>query len=98
MQKETRFKIKARTHLDEIPMSVWIKTKEKSLRGVPDFLGVVNGWAVCIELKTDDKGSRTDKLQEWRLKRWSQAGAKVFVMRPSNMHNVIEQLRQLPAR
>ncbi len=94
-QKETKFKEKIRPDLEAVPLSVWIKTKEKSLRGVPDFMACINGWAVVIELKTDEKNSKVDKLQEWRLRKWRFAGAKTYVLRPSNAEEVLAELHQL---
>lgn len=89
MQPETKFKIKFRKELDKIPKSYFEKIQQRALRGTPDILGVVNGYAVAIELKVD---APIETLQTHKLRSWGAAGARVFVATPKNQEEVLRAL------
>lgn len=90
MQNETKFKISLRKKLDQIPYSVWFKIQQRSIRGVPDFLGCVNGVFIALELKTD-KG-KLDKLQQHYLMEIAAAGGYARMVAPKNQEEVLEDL------
>jgi hypothetical protein len=79
--------------LEKIPKSFFFKTQERSLRGVPDIIGWVNGKGVALELKTD-QGS-VDPLQLWYLERINAAGGFATVLSPANLEHVLELLKKL---
>lgn len=92
-QPETRFKERIRTHLESIPNSFWFKTQQKALRGIPDFIGVVNGFYVAIELKVGN--NELEPLQRWTLSQMAKAGGHTFEMNPGNLEAVLKQVQKL---
>lgn len=90
---ETVFKNRILPILQAIPGTFWEKIQQKSIRGTPDILGVANGRAVAIELKTDV--GDTDALQEYKLGRWWKAGAETFVMTPSTFEKDLAAIKKL---
>lgn len=93
MQRETKFKKRVKTRLDEIPKSFFFKTQFKALRGIPDYIGVVNGRFIALELKNED--TNADSLQGWTLRKLARAGAYTSVVKPSNLDKVMEDLHKL---
>lgn len=93
MQRETKFKNRVKPRLDEIPKSFFIKIQLKALRGIPDYIGCVNGRFVALELKNED--TTTDSLQGWTLRKLRAAGAYTCVVKPSNLDKVVEDLKKL---
>lgn len=93
MQPETKFKNIFRKHLDEIPESFFFKMQLVSLRGVPDYLGVVRGRMVALELKVGK--NKEDALQGWTLNKLARCGAFVAIVRPENFREVLKQLGEL---
>lgn len=90
---ETKFKDKVWPLLKEIPRSEWVKTQMVSVRGVPDWIGCVNGFAVFMEMKAD--GGKADALQKYRLTKAGISGAYVSLLEPSNLEKVLLDLRAL---
>jgi len=90
---ETRFKERVRPLLEAIPKSEWVKTQMRSLRGIPDFIGVVNGFAVYLELKTAD--GEADALQKYRLTKYVRAGAYCAILEPANLEHVLRDINNL---
>lgn len=91
MQKpETKFKTRIRPLLNAIPSSWWVKAQFIAIRGIPDFIGCINGYFVALELKVDDRES---KLQGWVLDRIKRAGGVAFVVTPENWPDVFHQLK-----
>jgi hypothetical protein len=90
MQPETKFKIKFMKELEEIPNSHFEKIQQRTIRGTPDLLGIVNGVCCALELKVGD--NRTDALQVYKLKAWTDCGAYTAVVDPTNSHLVIAEL------
>jgi hypothetical protein len=91
-QPETLFKEKFAKRLKEIPNSYWIKTQMRSVRGIPDYVGVVNGRCCALELKTDKSGSEVDSLQSWTLGKLKLCGSYIAIARPSNADEIIADL------
>lgn len=92
-KKETLFKEKVRKQLDALPRSWWVKTQMVSLRGIPDFLGCINGHFVAIELKID--GEEADPLQAWNLNKIIKAGGLGLEATPSGWGKVYSMLIKL---
>jgi hypothetical protein len=93
MQPESKFKIKVRAHLDTIPRSFFFKTQMVSLRGIPDFIGLINGRFVALELKVGK--NKLDALQRWVLSKIAGAGGVAIELRPENLEETIALLRAL---
>lgn len=94
MQLETKFKNKIRPLLNAIPNSIWFKIQQVSLRGVPDFLGCINGRFVALELKKDSK-SRPTPLQVKVLLDITKAGGYSWIVCPENFEEIYAQLREI---
>lgn len=79
-QPETKLKEKIRPLLDAISRSWWVKTSFFSIRGIPDFLGCVNGHFVAIELKKEHAKPDPSRevLQRWVCSRIRDAGGMAF--------------------
>lgn len=80
-QPETKFKERVIRDLKTIPNCWFIKTQERSRRGVPDILICLRGRFIAIELKTDT--GRLDKLQAITLDKIVDAGGTAFPTSPS---------------
>lgn len=92
-KNETKFKKRIRPLLEAIPRSWWLKTQERTMRGVPDFLGSVRGHFVALELKMD--GEEPDMLQEWVLGKIIKAGGMAVCVTPKNWPEVYKTLLQI---
>jgi hypothetical protein len=93
VQPETRFKLKVRALLDPIPRSFFFKTQMVSLRGIPDFIGLINGRFVALELKVGK--NKLDSLQAWVLSRIRASGGVAIELRPENLEETIALLKSL---
>lgn len=65
-----------------------------SLRGLPDYVGVIEGCAVFLEYKRDISGSKKDKkgrtpLQEYRLQKYRDEGAFAEFIYPQNHDQIL---------
>lgn len=65
--------------------------------GTPDFLGVVNGWMVALELKATAKDKPTE-LQVYNLAAVAKAGGIALVACPENWQAVLAFLDNLSKR
>lgn len=90
---ETTFKERIRPHLEALPNAFWEKIQNRTVRGVPDFLGCVNGVFVALELKTDD--GELDPLQTYKLWRIRECGGVAMTVTPSVWPQVLEELKLL---
>lgn len=90
---ETKFKEKVRARLNEIPDSYFEKIQQVCIRGTPDFLGCYNGRAIALELKVGR--GKADALQSRTMYRARRAGALVREVRPSNLEEVIAEIKAL---
>lgn len=91
---ETVFKNRIRPHLDALPSSWWFKTQQVSLRGIPDFIGCLNGKFVALELKKDAKAP-IGKLQIHILELIQSAGGYAAVVYPDNWESVLWDLKKI---
>lgn len=95
MQPETMFKNRVRPKLEAIPRSFWVKIQMLSIRGIPDFLGCVNGKFVALELKVGKNKVGKKSLQGFILDGLRRAGAYAREMNPGNEEEILEELRCL---
>ena len=79
----------------KIPNSWWFCPPTGARRGIPDWLGCVNGQFVAIELKKSKakKDSTRETLQEYTCGEIKNAGGLVFFRAtPENIDQIIETL------
>jgi len=93
LKPETRFKNKIRPLLKRLPNSYWVKVAQVSTRGVPDYLGCINGHFIALELKCSDK-EKPDPLQQWHLNQIAMAGGFGIAVCPENWEVVYEMLKE----
>lgn len=82
--------------LKAIPLSHWYKIQQKGIRGTPDILGVVNGFFVALELKSED--GEASALQEFEIGSIAAAGGYAVVMDPSMEKAVLSDLEIIAKR
>lgn len=98
MKAETRFKIRFQARLKTIPKSWFMKVEAGAIHGIPDIIGVVNGFFVAMELKKD-KATKPDKLQQYNIDIIrSIAKGYSYKVDPSNMEAVLKELTWLSSR
>lgn len=93
MQGETKFKLKIRPELEALPHSWWVKTQMVAMRGIPDFLGCVNGLFIALELKVE--GKEAEPLQGWIIRKIIQAGGFGVVVTPKLWPDVHSYLNEI---
>jgi ABC-type branched-subunit amino acid transport system substrate-binding protein len=93
---ETQFKERIRPLLDGLPRAWWVKTQMLALRGIPDFIGVVNGHFIALELKTDD-AEPGNALQRWVLDKIRAAGGIALVVTPLSWPGTYAILKKVAA-
>lgn len=93
-QAETNFKERVQRDLKTLPSTWFVKTQMRSVRGIPDILGCVNGYFFALELKKSAK-ENPDKLQQWVLEEIAEAGGFSIVTHPDNWDSVFEMLTDL---
>jgi hypothetical protein len=93
MNPESIFKGKVLKQLREIPGSWFFKSNERSLKGIPDIIGHVNGRFVAIELKATNRPA--EPLQEKILFDIQESGAIAFVAWPGNWPQVLARITAL---
>ncbi len=91
---ETKFKERVAKDLKLLPNCWFVKTRETSIRGIPDYLICLNEKFIAIELKATKKGYR-NPLQEWTLEAISAAGGLSFLAYPENWKNTLDVLKEL---
>jgi hypothetical protein len=91
---ETRFKEKLRPKLEAIPYSWWLKVSLSWIAGIPDYLGVVSGQFVALELKRSAK-AKARPLQVHILSVIERAGGIALVVFPENHLVILEQLKNI---
>lgn len=65
----------------------------RSIRGIPDFFGVIRGRCVVLELKTNE--GVVDPLQAYTLRQFEKAGAYAAVVTPKNLAKVLVELKKI---
>lgn len=93
MGPERLFRNKAMARLKAIKNSWWESIQQKSIRGTPDIIGVVNGHFVAIEVKADN--GRPSPLQREKLKRINEAGGVAVLLYPDGLETTLELLEAL---
>lgn len=91
---ETLFKEKIAPLLKALPRSWWLKTQLVAIRGIPDYLGCVNGHFVALELKKSARDN-PDALQGWVLEKITQAGGLALKCDPENFEQIYAVLIQM---
>lgn len=67
-----------------------------AILGIPDYLGVIDGRFIALELKKSGKKSDDARsLQKYVLKQIRKAGGWTAVVTPQNWKKVYEKLREL---
>lgn len=94
-QPETKFKEKVRARLDQIPQSYWIKIQMLSIRGIPDFIGVVRGHFVALELKVGRNKVGAKSLQAFVIQAIRSAGGYAKECRPENLEEILDEIHNL---
>lgn len=92
MQNETRFKVKVRKLLAELPIWV-VKTQQRSVRGTPDFLMCVAGRFVAWELK--DLDGKASSLQLYNLAQIEKCGGIGRIVDANNLEEELRCLKDL---
>lgn len=93
MGPERAFRNKVVPQLKAIERSWWESIQQKSIRGTPDIIGVVNGRFVAIEIKAAN--GRASPLQREKLKRIHDAGGLSILLYPDNLSNIIKILKEI---
>lgn len=89
---ESTFQDRVLRDLRSIPFSYWEKISDRTTIGIPDIFGMINGYAVVIELKTR---TRLEPLQFVKLEKAHKARAQSFCVTPENWAEVFAFLRSL---
>ena len=99
MQEETKFKLKVWPLLKAIPRSWWVKTQMVGIRGIPDWIGCVNGRFAGLESKIDEadiyKNAGHVVLQRYVLRKIRLAGGYTAIITPRTFDKVYNDLLQL---
>ena len=97
--KEATFQKKLLQLLKEIPRSKFFVKEAAAIRGISDIIGCVNGRAVYLEVKRDQKESlkKTGRivLQRYFLEQMRMVGAVAEFVYPENHQEILEILRTL---
>ena len=91
MTPEHKFQNKFIKALKKLPNTWYVKVSQKSISGTPDILACIDGWFVAVELKSSAK-SKVSKLQEYELKKITDAKGIGFICWPENFDYVMNQL------
>ena len=87
MKSETFFRrTTVDPYLKDLAHAFFISIQQVSLRGSPDKLGVINGFFVALELKSD--GKLPTPLQDFILTRITKAGGVALAVRPDNWNRI----------
>ena len=103
-KKETSFKEQVFDELDKLPNLWRVKISQRSIRGTPDVLGVINTWPFAWELKKA-ANEKPDPLQQFELRRIEKAGGIARSVHQENLEYHLMELiglamkpRQQPSR
>lgn len=93
---ESRLKIKVKKDLKTLKKCWVLKTNEKFLHGVPDFLICINGLFFALELKDKDaKPQPHEPLQRHTLKCIIEAGGIGHTVNQDTWPGVFEEIKKL---
>lgn len=88
---ETSFKERVFDELDKLPNLWRVKISQRSIRGTPDVLGVINTWPFAWELKKA-ANEKPDPLQQFELRRIEKAGGIARTVHPGNLEYHLMEL------
>ena len=94
VKPETLFRQRVDKKLKAIPNSWWESIQQRTIRGTPDKIGVVNGWFVALELKASFKNKPT-ALQQRKLDLINKCSGVAYVVHPGNLDDVFNILLDL---
>ena len=101
-QPETKFKEKIFPILKLLPNSFYFSAQMKSIRGIPDIVGCINGVFVGLELKKNRAESRRKTgrtvLQGHRLIQIRNAGGYGEFVYPENWEEIHKELSAIANR
>jgi hypothetical protein len=90
-QPETLFKERVQRLIRERYPTAWFfKSSERSIRGIPDLIGVLHGRFIALELKVGY--NKADSLQSYILKKIANAGGYARVVTPTNLHLILTEM------
>ena len=93
-QPETIFKERVQRLLKEkFPDAWFFKSSERSIRGIPDIIGVLGGRFIALELKVGR--NKADALQAYVLLKIKAAGGYAKVVTPVNLAAILEEMGTL---
>lgn len=85
--------------LDKIPDSWFVVKEAKSIRGIPDIIGVVRGRFVALEVKRSEQEARENVgrivLQKYVIEQINKAGGFACFVYPENEEEVLRLLSEL---
>ena len=97
--RESIYQRKLIKKLRQIPRSYFFVKEAKSIRGISDIIGVVNGHPVFLEVKKSEleaqKYSPRNALQDKFLKDVQQVGAYSSKVFPENEAEIVKELISL---
>jgi hypothetical protein len=79
--------------LKRIPKCWVFKTNERSVCGIPDLIGLINGKFFALELKVGY--NKATNLQLYTLNQIIKAGGLAYVVYPENLDEVMEELKHV---
>jgi len=88
-------KAKVKKFLEKLPNTWSVKTNERSVRGIPDYLLCVQGKFIALELKRDEVELMQGTLQCHTLERIARAGGYATFVYPQNFEKVKEDILKL---
>lgn len=97
--RESAFAKRVWKELDKIPNSWFTTIQQKSLRGLPDIIGCVNGTFVGLELKRNkaemNKKSGRIMLQKYVIGKIIEAGGAGYFVDPDTLPIVMKCLMEI---
>lgn len=96
-QREAQFKEVVFRHLSKLPKIWFKKIQAGSVGGIPDILGIVNGFPFAWELKRSLK-EKPKPLQVYELRRIRKAGGVARIVHPENFSECLDELKALSIR
>lgn len=93
-QPETLFKERVQRDLKaRFPDAWFFKSSERSIRGIPDIIGVIRGRFVALELKVGK--NKADALQRYVIEKIKKAGGYAKVVTPENLPETLGEMGEL---
>lgn len=93
MKPETRFRIRVTCFVKSLLRTVAFPIQQIAIVGTPDFLMLVNGTFVGLELKSEE--GTLSALQSFNLRQIERCGGVAIVADPKNWEEVKTRLKQL---